>query len=102
MIKRGRIISPEKVLNCVVLDLSATGAGIYLTDSIDVPETVLLRLPDGVVRAARRRWQQDVAVGFEFLETRIAEETPDAGGIRLNQAPRPQHSHVRRFKQQAQ
>jgi hypothetical protein len=40
----------------------------------DVPETVLLRLPDGAVRAARRRWQRDADAGFEFIEVATLDE----------------------------
>jgi hypothetical protein len=74
MIKRGRIISAEKVLDCVVLDLSTTGAGIYLPTSMDMPETLLLRLPGGAVRAAHLRWQQDAAAGLEFIEGHMPDE----------------------------
>jgi hypothetical protein len=74
MIKSVRIISAEKALDCVVLDLSATGARIHLTTEWDVPETVLLRLPDGAVRPARRRWQRDADAGFEFIEVATLDE----------------------------
>jgi hypothetical protein len=76
VIKSARIISAEKVLDCVVLDLSATGARIHLTAEWDVPETVLLRLPDGAVRAARRCWQQDMDAGFEYIEVATLDEAP--------------------------
>jgi hypothetical protein len=54
-------------LRGVVLDLSATGARIYLPPHADVPELVTLRLPDGVTRGACCRWQRDDEAGFQFL-----------------------------------
>ena len=67
MIKRGQLVSGETSLNCVVLDLSRTGARIHLTSPWSLPEIVVLRLPDGVLRDARRRWQRDAEAGYEFF-----------------------------------
>jgi hypothetical protein len=68
MIKRGQVASGEALLRCVVLDVSATGARVHLTAAVEVPEVVILRLPDGSKRRARRSWRRDAEIGFEFLE----------------------------------
>jgi hypothetical protein len=68
MIKRGQLASEEAILRCVVLDVSATGARVHLSAAGEVPEIVILRLPDGSKRRARRSWQRDTEVGFEFLD----------------------------------
>ena len=54
-------------LRGVVLDMSATGARIYLPPHETVPELVTLRLPDGVTRGACCRWRRDDEAGFQFL-----------------------------------
>jgi hypothetical protein len=74
MIKRGQVASGEAILRCVVLDVSLTGARVHLSTAVEVPEVVILRLPDGSKRRARRSWQRDAEVGFEFLE----DAEPDA------------------------
>jgi len=68
MIKRGQLASEGALLRCVVLDVSTTGARVHLSAAGEVPEVVILRLPDGSKRRARRTWQRDAEVGFEFLE----------------------------------
>jgi hypothetical protein len=68
MIKKGQLASEDAILRCVVLDVSATGARVYLSAAGEVSEVVILRLPDGSKRRARRTWQRDAEVGFEFLE----------------------------------
>lgn len=67
MILRGQVVSVEKTLDCAVLDVSCTGARLRLLGAREFPETALLRLPDGAVRAGRLRWQQNSEAGFEFL-----------------------------------
>lgn len=54
-------------LDCALLDLSTDGARVSLLAAADVPDLVTLRLPDGAARAARRRWQRNAEIGFEFL-----------------------------------
>jgi hypothetical protein len=72
MIKRAEVLFDHTSLRAAILDLSDTGARIYLYSPSNVPEVVALRLPDGAIHAACRRWQRDNQIGFEFL-------TPVAG-----------------------
>ncbi|MBC4017618.1 hypothetical protein H7965_20110 [Siccirubricoccus deserti] len=67
MIKEARIAFGEVLLTCAAFDLSSTGARICLFDPVEVPEMVELRLPDGLLQPARRRWQQGTQVGLEFV-----------------------------------
>jgi hypothetical protein len=62
----GSFVSKGTSQNCVVLNLSLFGSRIRLLTDGEAPQTVLLHLPSGVVRAARRCWQQ-ADVGFEFI-----------------------------------
>ncbi len=56
MIKSAQIAFGDVCFECVALDLSVTGALVYLPVLADVPEVVTLRLPDGTTRPARRCW----------------------------------------------
>jgi hypothetical protein len=51
---------------CVLLDLSQTGARVHLGSAQEVPEKVVLCLPDGSIQDAYCRWQRDAEVGLEF------------------------------------
>ncbi|MBP0445244.1 hypothetical protein J8J14_10675 [Roseomonas sp. SSH11] len=68
MIKLGGLWLGEDWMPCVVFDLSPRGARVHLGTPCSVSDAVLLRLPDGTVREAQRRWQRDEQAGFEFLE----------------------------------
>jgi hypothetical protein len=72
MIKRAQIVYAATTLDCAAFDLSVTGARLYLLSAVDVPERVTLRLPEGVVRVARRCWQRGSELGFEFYGQRVA------------------------------
>lgn len=67
MIKSLQIVSTDAIIDCIILNLSKTGALVYLPKPLDVPEMVILRWPDGTERPARSCWRQDTDVGFEFL-----------------------------------
>jgi predicted Fe-Mo cluster-binding NifX family protein len=66
MIKGAEVVLSSRLLRGAVLDLSATGARIHLFSPMDVPDVVVLRLPNGVTHTASRRWQRDTEAGFEF------------------------------------
>ena len=68
MIKSLQIVSTDADIDCVILNLSKTGALIYLPKPLDLPEMMILRWPDGTERPARSCWRQDTDVGFEFLD----------------------------------
>lgn len=72
MIKRAQIVYGATTLDCAAFDLSVTGARLSLLAAVDLPDRVILRLPSGVVRVARRCWQRGTQVGFEFYGRREA------------------------------
>ena len=72
MIQDARIMLDDVILHCAALDVSSTGARVCFFIPFVAPKQLMLRLPDGQVRAARRRWQQGTQIGVEFL----AEATP--------------------------
>ena len=61
---------------CVVVNLSADGAGITMEDIIDLPETVVLRFDQsGIRKTARVVWQQDRDAGLCFIKNEEPDET---------------------------
>lgn len=67
MIRSACLMSGGTGLDCALLDLSASGARVSLLSAADLPDMVMLRLPDGAAHAVRRRWQRNAQIGFEFL-----------------------------------
>jgi hypothetical protein len=67
MITGGALERKAESIRCVVLDVSPTGARVHLLAPEPAPEVVLLHLPGGAVRAARRCWQRNGEAGYEFL-----------------------------------
>ena len=65
-LKRAQIVVGGGVVDCVVENLSATGAKVRLGGPTALPETFALRFHDGTSHAARRRWSLGTAVGMEF------------------------------------
>jgi hypothetical protein len=55
------------VIDCLVTDLSATGARVETSSMTRVPEILALRLSDGTEHQARRCWAMGAAIGLEFL-----------------------------------
>ncbi|MFC7478531.1 PilZ domain-containing protein [Dankookia sp. GCM10030260] len=66
MIKSVEVVDGHRSLAGAVFNLSATGARVRLFSPAVMPEVVMLRLPDGTIRSARRCWQRGAEVGFEF------------------------------------
>lgn len=67
MITGGALERRAESIRCVVVDVSPTGARVHLLSPEPAPDTVLLHLPGGAVRAARRCWQREDEAGYEFL-----------------------------------
>jgi hypothetical protein len=66
-LKRAQIlVGSTGVVDCVVENLSATGARVRLGSPTVLPETFALRFRDGAPHAARRRWSRGTAVGIAF------------------------------------
>ena len=75
-IKPGRIMCGDLSLACVIFELSATGMRVCLAADAIIPERVILQMPNGALRAARRVWQKNDEVGFEFLTSARDLATP--------------------------
>ena len=65
-LKRAQIIDGRAALDCVVENLSATGARLRLGAPTALPDAFALRFHDGASHAARRRWSHGTAVGIAF------------------------------------
>jgi hypothetical protein len=58
-------------LDCVLRDLSATGARVKVPDGLAVPDTVfLVEMRAGVAYAARVVWKRHPLIGLAFIEQR--------------------------------
>lgn len=56
-----------KRLDCMILDLSGSGARISLGGAVNLPETVRLSIPQHALRVdATVRWQQGTEAGLSF------------------------------------
>jgi hypothetical protein len=71
LIKRAQIVFGDLVLTGVVLDLSCSGARIYIRGAKAIPSRVELHLPDAMVTAAQLRWRQQDECGFALVGTGV-------------------------------
>lgn len=71
LIKRAQIAFDDVVLTGVVLDLSCSGARIYVRGAKAIPPRVQLHLPGDTMAAAHLRWRQQDEFGFEFVRTGV-------------------------------
>lgn len=69
MLKRGRIVfrGGHSAIDCVVLDLSPTGAKLKLSQLVQVPETFDLVVDDGPPHRVEVRYRRMDATGVRFL-----------------------------------
>ena len=69
VLRRGRIVLGDgySTIDCLVRDLSPSGARVSVQQGITIPQTVALTLLDtGRAYSAIRRWQRGLSIGFEF------------------------------------
>jgi hypothetical protein len=66
VIKTGVVLIGETTINCIVRDISITGARISFPTPILVPAVFSLRVSDGSTYPAVRRWMRGLEVGLEF------------------------------------
>jgi hypothetical protein len=67
---RGRIIFNQRgsTMDCVIRNLSATGARIVMGETVVVPKEFELSIPQkGTTYRARLRWRTATEFGVEFL-----------------------------------
>ena len=68
-LQKGEIgfIDSHAAIECVVLDISETGARLRPTDVKSVPEKFRLRGPDGTKRLCEVVWRDSQKIGVRFL-----------------------------------
>jgi hypothetical protein len=67
------------VVDCVVRNISSSGAKLALTDSLPIPGEFELRIPQkGCSYRARLVWRNSEGVGVEFRPPADAESSPEA------------------------
>jgi PilZ domain len=80
MVKRAKVTFGNAMFDCLVLDISVGGARISFATPVPIPETVALRLHDGSIYPARRRWARGTEMGLEFTGAAVA--SGDEGQVR--------------------
>jgi len=67
------VIGTSSVLDCVVRDLSSTGARIEIPNAIGLPEALDVTFDGGhTFRPCRLKWRTLNETGVEFFEARAA------------------------------
>ena len=68
LISGASFVADGTVQRCVAVDVSASGVRLYLLEEQEAPERVVVHLPGGLIRPARRHWQHGIQVGYAFEE----------------------------------
>jgi hypothetical protein len=70
---REHVYSPARVVaddetgtDCIIRDISESGAGLRFADAVDLPRRFVLCAEDGIGRLCRLIWQSDFDAGVEF------------------------------------
>jgi len=81
VIKGAKIIFGETVIDCLVLNISRSGACIKTLSEVAVPEYVILSFPNGgSFRAQRRAFNQQSEKADQYLAGRGFFQRSGAGG----------------------
>jgi len=78
-----RIAFGQSAVDCIVLDVSATGARIRVPLNTAIPEYVTLLFSKGEVLSAERQWHRGDEAGFSFERTESLIEEPKQTAIRI-------------------
>jgi hypothetical protein len=76
VLKGAQIIFGQSVVDCLVLDVSETGAKVRTASVVPVPEQVTLRFRGGAIFPAVRRWTRGMEIGFSLAETASLGDEP--------------------------
>ncbi len=76
VLKGAQIIFGQTVIDCLVLNVSASGARVRTAAVIQIPEQVTLKFRGGAVFPATRRWARGMEIGFALAGTSSLEEAP--------------------------
>jgi PilZ domain len=67
VLKAGTIVFGRNVIDCVVRNLSTSGAALEAPNQTGIPPRFILVIPsDGLRLACRVRWRKEHRVGVEF------------------------------------
>jgi PilZ domain len=66
LLKRAQVVFENAGIDCIVENMSGSGARIRFGSPIALPEVVALRFHDGTSYPARRCWSRGTVVGLEF------------------------------------
>jgi len=80
VLKGAAVVFGNSTLDCIVLNISRSGARVSFATPVTIPKIVTLRLRDGSTYPAHRRWARGMDVGLEFTRAVIA--SGDEGRIR--------------------
>ena len=67
VMKPAHLVCAAGQLDCLIVNISATGVQLALDSAAPAPELAILHLPDGNARAIQLRWQRETLAGFAFL-----------------------------------
>ena len=67
VLKRAKLVFGGAVLDCTVLELSASGARLLMGTPARLSGEFVLHMPGGTVHAARLSWSRGREVGLEFI-----------------------------------
>jgi hypothetical protein len=76
VLKSAQIIFDQSVVDCLVLDVSETGARVRTASVFPIPRQVRLRFRGGATFPAERRWARGMEIGFSFATAATLAEVP--------------------------
>ena len=70
------IFGKESVMDCVVRNLTSSGARVQIANSINLPDTMSLSLDNGrTVRQCRTAWRTLHETGIEFCDDNVRQSS---------------------------
>lgn len=70
LLKKAQLVFGSCAVDCILLDISDTGARVRTTKLVPIPDWVRLDLPDGKFFLANRRWTRGLEIGFSLNPSR--------------------------------
>ena len=76
VLKGAQIVFGQTVVDCLVLNVSETGARLRTAAAVELPQLVTLRFRGGAVFPAVRRWARGSEIGFSLESSGFLPEGP--------------------------
>jgi len=76
VLKSAQIIFAQSVVDCLVLNVSETGAKVRTASVVPIPRQVTLRFRGGASFLAVRRWTRGPEIGFSLALTATLDDGP--------------------------